>query len=487
MDGAPAGSASPPSDSEAWTEEPDRSEDPDRHPDSSGSVPYSPTGSAGLPEVQSSLRQRGARGLQSASRGISTVKASFRTSVRSLQTSMAKDVRTKRERKLRRQMTVLGGARPFLLSREWLWHVSLCAATSYLLYLSMFMSCFDRVVRRHQPPRARLTPHAPQMMSDSPPPPAAQVTGSVPALLKQNGFDFDEEYSIWSLSGIIYELGGFNRALMYTTYLVFCVIGPAVRCSTQLMLLLLPLPTKVLRMLHELSRNASIFYALEVLLVAVPLLNMTFGAPRRPTRSASCASCAPALAPSPETRRTRVRRPRVQEPAHSQEPARALRAARRALRRGDVPHALRQPREGLLRPLRARRPLPLLGLRRLADSQVLPARATPLRLPALPVLLPWRQEGWPAGRAGLRRGGGHVALITDKVREVSLSNVSLSTLDCRPGTPGPWDWRAQCFTIKGNPKNKRLLTASSPARALCPRASGSAPWAWALARGHVIV
>ena len=152
MDGAPAGSASPPSDSEAWTEEPDRSEDPDRHPDSSGSVPYSPTGSAGLPEVQSSLRQRGARGLQSASRGISTVKASFRTSVRSLQTSMAKDVRTKRERKLRRQMTVLGGARPFLLSREWLWHVSLCAATSYLLYLSMFMSCFDRVVRRSCPP-----------------------------------------------------------------------------------------------------------------------------------------------------------------------------------------------------------------------------------------------------------------------------------------------------------------------------------------------
>jgi len=284
VDGAPAGSASPPSDSEAWTEDPDRSEDPDRHPDSSGSVPYSLTGSAGLPEVQSSLRQRGARGLQSSSRGIDTVKASFRTSVKSIQTSMksiqtsmAKDVRTKRERKLRRQMTVLGGARPFLLSREWLWHVSLCAATSYLLYLSMFMSCFNRVVRRHQLPRARLTPHAPQMMSGSPPPPAPQVTGSVPALLKQNGFDFDEEYSIWSLADIIYELGGLNRHLMYTTYLIFCVIGPVTRCSTQLLLLLLPLPTKWLRALHELSRNASIFYALEVLLVAVPLLNMTFG------------------------------------------------------------------------------------------------------------------------------------------------------------------------------------------------------------------
>ena len=120
------------------------------------------------------------------------------------------------------------------------------------------------------------------------------MTGSVPALLKQNGFDFDEEYSIWSLADIIYELGGLNRHLMYTTYLIFCVIGPVTRCSTQLMLLLLPLPTKWLRALHELSRNASIFYALEVLLVAVPLLNMTFGAPRRPTRSASCASCAPA-------------------------------------------------------------------------------------------------------------------------------------------------------------------------------------------------
>ena len=31
-----------------------------------------------------------------------------------------------------------------------------------------------------------------------------------------------------------------------------------------------------------------------------------------------------------------------------------------------------------------------------------------------------------SSRAGLRRGGGHVALITDKVREVSLSNVSLT-------------------------------------------------------------
>jgi hypothetical protein len=49
------------------------------------------------------------------------------------------------------------------------------------------------------------------------------------------------------------------------------------RCLTQLMLLLLPLPTRTLRALHEFSRSASIFYALEVLLVAVPLLNITFG------------------------------------------------------------------------------------------------------------------------------------------------------------------------------------------------------------------
>ena len=196
-----------------------------------------------IPETPSGLRRRLAGSVHFLEEKTKTAVGIF---------SPAKDTRTPREirieRKIKRQMTVLGGAKPFPVTREWAWHSTICLLTSAMLAYGMFTPCFTR-----------------------------EVTGSVPALLKQNGFDFDEEYSIWSLSGIIYELGGFNRALMYTTYLVFCVIGPAVRCSTQLMLLLLPLPTKVLRMLHELSRNASIFYALEVLLVAVPLLNVTFG------------------------------------------------------------------------------------------------------------------------------------------------------------------------------------------------------------------
>jgi hypothetical protein len=33
-------------------------------------------------------------------------------------------------------------------------------------------------------------------------------------LLQANGFDFDAAYSIYSLSEIIYGLGGLNRALM---------------------------------------------------------------------------------------------------------------------------------------------------------------------------------------------------------------------------------------------------------------------------------
>mmetsp|Transcript_10461 Transcript_10461/g.30324 ORF Transcript_10461/g.30324 Transcript_10461/m.30324 type:complete len:448 (+) Transcript_10461:1536-2879(+) len=156
--------------------------------------------------------------------------------------------RIRRSQKLKRQLTVLGGATPFQVSREWAFHLTACLCTSVLLYVSMIVPCFTRT-----------------------------VSGSMSQLLKTNGFDFDAAYSIYSLSGIIYHLGGLNRALMYTTYLIFCIIGPVLRCGTQLMLLLLPLPTRMLRALHEFSRSTSIFYALEVLLVAIPLLNITFG------------------------------------------------------------------------------------------------------------------------------------------------------------------------------------------------------------------
>jgi hypothetical protein len=87
--------------------------------------------------------------------------------------------------KLKRQMTVLGGATPFLVSREWACHLLGCLCTSALLGAGMVVPCFTRT-----------------------------VSGSMSQLLQTNGFDFDAAYSIYSLSEIIYGLGGLNRALM---------------------------------------------------------------------------------------------------------------------------------------------------------------------------------------------------------------------------------------------------------------------------------
>ena len=59
------------------------------------------------------------------------------------------------------------------------------------------------------------------------------------------------------------------------TFVVFVVLGPVLRTATQLALLLLPLPPALARPLLALSRHVSVFYGLDVMLVAVPLLQQT--------------------------------------------------------------------------------------------------------------------------------------------------------------------------------------------------------------------
>ena len=51
------------------------------------------------------------------------------------------------------------------------------------------------------------------------------MSGSLSQLLKTNGFDFDDAYSIHSLAAIIYDLGGLNRLLMcvYAALSLYCV------------------------------------------------------------------------------------------------------------------------------------------------------------------------------------------------------------------------------------------------------------------------
>ena len=52
--------------------------------------------------------------------------------------------------KLKRQMTVLGGATPFLFSREYARHLFYCLVTSVLLYYGMFTPCFTRTVSLYE-------------------------------------------------------------------------------------------------------------------------------------------------------------------------------------------------------------------------------------------------------------------------------------------------------------------------------------------------
>jgi hypothetical protein len=81
------------------------------------------------------------------------------------------------------------------------------------------------------------------------------------------------QYSLLQL-GLLAARGGYLNGCLSVTFIAFTVVGPLLRTSTQLMVLLLPLPMPALRRLHRLSRNVSVFYALEVMVVVVPLLDM---------------------------------------------------------------------------------------------------------------------------------------------------------------------------------------------------------------------
>ena len=64
---------------------------------------------------------------------------------------------------------------------------------------------------------------------------------------------------------------------MAATFRGFILICPLVRPATLLVLLLAPLSPSAARRLFHASRFCSFYYALEVMLVVVPLLEATFG------------------------------------------------------------------------------------------------------------------------------------------------------------------------------------------------------------------
>ena len=106
-----------------------------------------------------------------------------------------------------------------------------------------------------------------------------RVTGSLPALLAAQGVRFDGDYSVLQLHALVVAEGGLNH-LMAATFVALLVVGPVLRCCSLLWLLLAApscMSLRARRLLHGWSRHCSVFFAMEVLLVAVPLIALTFG------------------------------------------------------------------------------------------------------------------------------------------------------------------------------------------------------------------
>lgn len=64
---------------------------------------------------------------------------------------------------------------------------------------------------------------------------------------------------------------------MSLTFATFLIIGPSLRPITLLILLNAPMTPTRRRSLARISRQISVFYALEVMILAIPLINIAFG------------------------------------------------------------------------------------------------------------------------------------------------------------------------------------------------------------------
>ena len=103
-----------------------------------------------------------------------------------------------------------------------------------------------------------------------------RLEGNLPALLDELGFDFTASYSMWDLGLLAVGTGGWDL-LMAATFQIFVLIVPVLRPASLLVLLLAPLQRRTARRVFLLSRYLSFYYAHEVMLVVVPLLQATMG------------------------------------------------------------------------------------------------------------------------------------------------------------------------------------------------------------------
>jgi len=103
-----------------------------------------------------------------------------------------------------------------------------------------------------------------------------QCRGALAQGLRAHGIDFDGSYNMVQMATLAAEGGGMNY-LMAGTFWIFVILGPVSRSLSLLALLVLPLSRPRLHKIHQLSRHVSAYYAYEVLLLAVPLINVAFG------------------------------------------------------------------------------------------------------------------------------------------------------------------------------------------------------------------
>ena len=82
------------------------------------------------------------------------------------------------------------------------------------------------------------------------------------------------EYSLLDLGRLAAKSGGLDYFLA-ATYFVFVVIGPTLRIVSQLCTLLWQVELTKLQWLHAVSRHISVFYALEVMILVMPLIDST--------------------------------------------------------------------------------------------------------------------------------------------------------------------------------------------------------------------
>ena len=102
------------------------------------------------------------------------------------------------------------------------------------------------------------------------------VEGSMAKLLLDAGVDFTSYISMWSLPAMVARDGGLDY-LMAATFTLFIVIAPVLRGLTLLALLLLPMQLSTARRLYVHSRRIVSYTALDVMLIATPLIGMAFG------------------------------------------------------------------------------------------------------------------------------------------------------------------------------------------------------------------